>query len=206
VRIRGGTTSGGAGSGGDWAGTPHAVGEDDDDGEDDDEGKGGLVVREDEGEGVHGGVEDDHGEEVGTGAVVQPGEDDGDRDQEDHADQKVIHQSKTEWPVEIERGVPEGPGQPDEETGEERRETLLEARKKESAPAGFFEGGCKKESVQKSDAAIGRREPNRVAMLRRRQWRMKEMGDGRWDKQDRGPEEKCDSFHAGIAARSPTSK
>jgi hypothetical protein len=64
----------------DWAAAPHAVGEDDGDGEQDDEGEGGLVVGEDEGKGAHPGVEDDCGEKGAAGAVVEPGEDDSDRD------------------------------------------------------------------------------------------------------------------------------
>jgi len=65
---------------------PHVVGEDDGDGEEDDQGKGGLIVGENEGEGVHGGVEDDGGEKVGVGAVVEPGEENGDGNEEDYTD------------------------------------------------------------------------------------------------------------------------
>jgi hypothetical protein len=64
----------------DRAAAPHAVGADDDDGEQDDESEGGLVIGEDEGKGVHPGVEDDCGEKGAAGAVVEPGEDDSDRD------------------------------------------------------------------------------------------------------------------------------
>ena len=62
------------------------VGEGDGDAEEDNQGEGGLIVGEDEGEGVHGGVEDDGREKVGAGAVVEPREDDGDEDQENYTD------------------------------------------------------------------------------------------------------------------------
>src|SRR5208282_1968160 len=70
---------------------PHAVGEDDDDGKKDDEREGGRVIRKDVRKRVHRGVEDDYGEEVGAGSIVEPGEEDSDGDEENHADQKVIH-------------------------------------------------------------------------------------------------------------------
>jgi hypothetical protein len=178
---------------------PHAVGEDDGDGEEDDEDKGRRVVGEDGVKRVHGGVEDDHGEKVGAGTVVEPGEDDGDGDEEDDAEEQVIHQSKPEWLMGIERGVPERPGEPNEETGEERRKTLLEARKKETAPAGFFEGGGEKEVAQERDAGVGGREPNGVTMLRPHEWLMEKMGDGGGDEQHCGPEEKRRGLPTPIA-------
>ena len=99
---------------------PHAVGEGDGNGEENDEGQGRRVVGQDEGKSVHGGVKNDHSEEVGAGAVVEPGEDDGDRDEENYADEQVVHQSEAERAMKIERGVPERPGKPPQEAGEER--------------------------------------------------------------------------------------
>ena len=104
---------------------PHAVSEDDDDGEHDDEEISPLVVREDRRKGVHGGVEDDYGEEIGAGTIVEPSEDDGDGDEENDAEQQVIHQVEAKGAMEVERGVPEGPGKPNKETDQERGEALL---------------------------------------------------------------------------------
>jgi hypothetical protein len=47
--------------------------------------------------------------------------------------------------MEIERGVPQRPGKPHEETREEWRKTLLEPREKEPAPSRLFESGGEKE-------------------------------------------------------------
>lgn len=58
---------------------PHADGEDDEGGAEDDGAEGFGGVGEDEWKGVHGGVEDGNGEKVAAGAVIKPGENDGDR-------------------------------------------------------------------------------------------------------------------------------
>ncbi len=117
------------------------VGEDDGDGEEDDQCEGGLVVREDEWEGVHGSVKDDYRKKVAARAIIEPGEDDSDGNQEDNADKKIGHQSEPKRAVKIERCVPEGPGKPDQKARDEWRETLLEAGEEKAAPAGLFEGG-----------------------------------------------------------------
>ena len=178
---------------------PHAVGEDDDDGEEDYQGKGGRVVGEDEGKGVHGGMEDDHGEKVGAGTVVEPGEDDGHRNEEDDAEEEIVDQGEAKGAMKIKRGVPEGPRKPDEEAGEERRKALLEMRKKESAPAGFFQGGGEEEIVQEENATVSGGEPNGGAMLRPLQRLVREMCDGGGNEQNYGPKEKGGSLPAPIA-------
>lgn len=175
------------------------VGEDDDDGKKDDEEISPLVVREDRRKSVHGGVEDDCREEVGAGMVVEPGEDDGQRNHENDAEEQVIYQVVAKRAMEVERGVPEGPGEPNEKAGEERGKALLKAWEKEPAPAGFFEGGGEKEGIQKCDATIGSRKPNGVVMLRPRQRDVEEMRDGCGNEQNRGPEEKRDGLPAPIA-------
>ena len=175
------------------------VGEDDDDGEQDYQGEGGRVIGEDEGKGVHGGMEDDYGEEVGAGTVVEPGEDDGHGDEEDDADEEVSDECEAKGLMEIERGVPERPRKPHEEAGEKRRKALLEVRKKESAPAGFFQGGGEEEIVEEKNATVGGGEPNGVAMLGPLQRLVREMRDGGGNEKDDGPEEKGCGLPAPIA-------
>jgi hypothetical protein len=181
-----------------WAEAPHAVGEDDQGGAEDDEAEGFGGVGQDEGEGVHGGVEDGDSEKVAAGAVIKPSEKDGDGQKEDDADLEVADPGAADAAREIEGRVPERPGKPNEQTGEERRKPLLEAGKKESAPAGFCEGGGEEETVQKRDAAVSGRHPEFAVVLRPDKSAMEEMHDGGGDEQDGRKKEKCDSLPAPI--------
>jgi len=108
---------------------PHAVGEDNEGGAENDEAEGFGSVGEHEGESIHGGVEDGDGEKVAAGAVIKPGEEEGGGQKEDDADLEVTHPGAADAARKIERSVPKRPRKPDEQTGEERRELLLEARK-----------------------------------------------------------------------------
>lgn len=71
----------------------------------------------------------------------------------------MVHECEERWPVEIERGVPESPREPNQETCDERRETLFELREEKAAPAGFFEGSGKEEIVEERDSCLGGGEP-----------------------------------------------
>lgn len=182
--------------GGDWwsgevrTEAPHPVGEDDECGKQDDEPEGWRRVGEDKRKCVHRGVEDDDGEDVATGTIVEPRKDDGDRDKKNDADQEVTLPGKAKRAMEVERGVPKRPGKPYEETGQERRKLLLEAGEKEPAPARFFEGRGEKEIAQERDAAIGSGQPERAVLLRPDEGAVKEMHDGGGDEEDCRPEQK----------------
>jgi hypothetical protein len=114
-----------------------------------------VPLREDERESVHSGVEHGCDEKVGAGAIVEPGDDDGDGNQEDYAHEKVVHECEKRRAVEIERGAPESPREPNQESCDERRETLFELREEKASPAGFFEGSRKEEIVGERDSCVG---------------------------------------------------
>jgi len=123
-------------------------------------------IGEDEGESVHGGMENGHAKKIASGAVVEPSEKDGHRKEEDDADEEIASPGTADATGEVEGGVPQSPEKPDEKASEERRKTLLEAREKEAAPAGFFEGRSEEEIVQKGDASERGGEPECAVGLR----------------------------------------
>ena len=148
------------------AGAPHAIGVDEDDGEEEKEREGFGGIGEDEGESVHGGMENGHAKKIASGAVVEPSEKDGHRKEEDDADEEIASPGTADATGEVEGGMPQSPEKPDEKASEERRKTLLEAREKEAAPAGFFEGRSEEEIVQKGDASERGGEPECAVGLR----------------------------------------
>jgi len=62
--------------------------------------------------------------------------------------------------------MPRYPRQPDENTGDKRRESFLQLWQQESAPPGLLEHRCEGEIVDEADGAKGRERRHRRAARR----------------------------------------
>lgn len=67
-------------------------------------------------------MKNDRSQEIASGPVVKPSQEDGNRNQEHDTNQKVLHKRETKRAVKIQRCVPQGPRQPDQPARHQRRE------------------------------------------------------------------------------------
>jgi hypothetical protein len=186
-------------SGSSGEGAPHAARVDGDDGEEEKKREAFGRVREDKGKSVHGGMENGDAEKVAFGAVVEPSEKDGHGKEEDDADEQIASLGAADATGEVQRCVPQSPEKPDEKAGEERGKTLLEAREKEAAPAGFFERGGEKKIAQERDAAERGGEPECAVGLRADDGAVEIVCERGGDEQDSREKEKRDGLQGPIA-------
>src|SRR5215471_8560582 len=92
--------------------SPHAIGHHCVGGPNEQQPEHRWYIWQDKGKGIHARVKDGGAQNISSGTVVDPGHDDGDRNQKDHTDLKVVDQVVAPSTRKIEGGMTQSPRKP----------------------------------------------------------------------------------------------